>query len=225
MEGEMIDERDIQHAGPVERGSAPVRVVIVDDHPSYAQGMASLFGALGDIEIVGLAHSAEEALHETERRMPDIVLMDIRLPDCSGVEVTRKIRGSFPQVKVVALSASSEKQDVQGAMNAGASGYLLKQSDAGELAAAIKAVHAGQTVVEPSLVPALLSPQEHPAPLDEREIELLKLLARGWELSRIAREISVSESTVKRQVAQIQAKLGVTNRIQAVVAAATRGLL
>ena len=221
----MIDEQRFQPSGRTAEEDVRVRVVIVDDHPSYAQGMASLFHALGGIEVVGLAHSAEEALLQTGLHLPDIVLMDIRLPGQSGVEITRKIRFEFPQVQVVALSASSEKEDVHGAIRAGASGYLLKQSDAGELAAAIGAVHAGQTVVDPSLVATLLAPPQERDFLDEHEVYLLKLLARGWELSRVAKEINVSESTVKRQVAQIQSKLGVTNRIQAVVAAAIKGLL
>ncbi len=221
----MIDEHIFQQSRRSDDEHAPVRVVIVDDHPSYAQGMASLFETLGGIEVVGLAHSAEEALAQTARHLPDIVLMDIRLPGQSGIEITRRIRFEFPEVKVVALSASSEKEDVHGAIRAGASGYLLKQSDAGELATAIKAVHAGQTVVEPSLIATLLAGDHERDLLDEQDIYLLKLLARGWELSRVAKEINVSESTVKRQLAQVQSKLGVTNRIQAVVAAATRGLL
>jgi DNA-binding NarL/FixJ family response regulator len=180
---------------------------------------------LGGVEVVALAHSAEAALEQTAAHLPEVVVMDIRLPERSGIEVTRKILSEFPSVKVVALSASSEKEDVKGAMRAGASGYLLKQSDAGELAAGIKAVYAGQTVVEPSLVPILLSPDGVDDLVSDQEIYLLRLLSRGWELSRIAKEMHVSESTVKRQLAQIQEKFGVTNRIQAVVAAATRGLL
>ena len=177
----------------------PIRVLIVDDHPSYAQGMASLLSTLGGVEVVALAHSAEAALEQTAAHLPEVVVMDIRLPEISGIEVTRKILSEFPSVKVVALSASSEKEDVKGAMRPGASGYLLKQSDAGELAAGIKAVHAGQTVVEPSLVPILLSPDGADDLVSDQEICLLRLLSRGWELSRIAKEMHVSESTVKRQ--------------------------
>ncbi len=220
----MIDEDTLRHMGGAPQGP-PIRVLIVDDHPSYAQGMASLLSALGGMEVVALAHSADAALAQTAAHLPDVVVMDIRLPERSGIEVTRKIRSEFPSVKVVALSASSEKEDVKGAMQAGASGYLLKQSDAGELAAGIKAVHGGQTVVEPSLVPILLSADDGDDLMSDHEIYLLKLLSRGWELSRIAKEMHVSESTIKRQVVQIQDKLGVSNRIQAVVAAATRGLL
>lgn len=223
----MIDERGLHQARSNGNGAggSRVRVLIVDDHPSYAQGMASFFSALGEIDVVALAHCATDALEQTSAHRPDVVVMDIRLPERSGIEVTRKIRTEFPEVKVVVLSASSEKEDVQEAIRAGASGYLLKQSDAGEVAAGIKAVHAGQTVVEPSLVTTLLAPDPNRGTLDDHEIYVLRLLARGWELARIARETSVSESTLKRQVVQIQRKLGAANRIQAVVAAATRGLL
>lgn len=216
---------DQQHSQDPTDGHGPVRVVIVDDHPSYAQGLGTLLSALGGIEVVGLAHSARAALEQTALHRPDVVVMDMRLPERSGIEVTAKIRAQLPEVKVVILSGSAEREDVQGAMSAGASGYLLKQSNAGDLATAIKAVHAGQTVIEPSLVATLLTSDPQGAALDDQEIYVLRLLARGWELSRVAKEISVSESTLKRQVAQIQKKLGVSNRIQAVVAAATRGLL
>lgn len=216
---------DQQHSqGPAD-DHEPVRVVIVDDHPSYAQGLATLLSALGRIEVVGLAHSARAALEQTALHRPDVVVMDMRLPERSGIEVTEKIRAELPDVKVVILSGSAEREDVQGAMSAGASGYLLKQSNAGDLVTAIKAVHAGQTVIEPSLVATLLTSDPQRPALDDQDIYVLRLLARGWELSRVAKEISVSESTLKRQVAQIQEKLGASNRIQAVVAAATRGLL
>lgn len=201
------------------------RLLIVDDHPSYAEGVGTLLTKLADLEVVSVAHDAPTAMAEVEAHRPDLVLMDIRLPERSGIEVTQKIRAQFPDVKVVILTASDEASDVQEAMRAGASGYLLKQSDAGQLAAAIEAVYAGETVVESSVMRALVDPIPGTDVLDEGEINLLKLLAKGLELSRVARETCVSESTVKRQIAQVQRKLGVDNRIQAVVAAAKRGLL
>ena len=199
------------------------RVVIVDDHPSYAQGLATLLTKLGDIEVVSIAYEPEEALAATELHQPDVVLMDIRLPERTGIEATRDIRTRFPDVKVAVLTASTDASDVQEAMKAGASGYLLKQSDAGDLVAGISAIHAGKTVIEPSLLSSLERHERES--LSERDLQLLKLLAKGLELSWIARQMSVSESTVKRHVVQVQQKLGVENRIQAVVAAATRGLL
>lgn len=218
----MIDELSLRQ-GNGHQGRP--RLLIVDDHPSYAEGMATLLTKLADLEIVSVAHDANSAMAEVEAHHPDVVLMDIRLPERSGIEITRKIRAQYPEVKVAILTASDEAADVQEAMRAGACGYLLKQSDAGQLAAAIDAIYAGETVVESSLMRALVDPAPGSGALDDSEINLLKLLAKGFELSRIAREVCVSESTVKRQIAQVQRKLGVDNRIQAVVAAAKRGLL
>ncbi|MDP9067056.1 MAG: response regulator transcription factor [Actinomycetota bacterium] len=223
----MIDELNFPQFGDESddgRAQRP-RVVIVDDHPSYAEGMATLLRAIGDLDVVGIAHDGNEAITQTEAHRPDLVLMDIRLPERSGIEATRKIRSLFPDVKVVVLSASTEPSDVQDAMKAGACGYLLKQSHAGRLASAVRAALAGETVIDQSLMTDLVEPEEGRGALDEGELHLLKLLSRGLEISTIARQISVSESTVKRQIAQVQKKLGVDNRIQAVVAAAKRGLL
>ncbi len=178
---------------------------------------------LGDIEVVSIAHAPEEALAATETHQPDLVLMDIRLPERTGIEATKEIRARFPGVKVAVLTASTDASDVQEAMKAGASGYLLKQSDAGDLVAGIAAIHAGKTVIEPSVLSSLDDSDREA--LSAQDLQLLKLLAKGIELSAIARELSVSESTVKRHVVQVQRKLGVENRIQAVVAAATRGFL
>lgn len=219
----MIDELSLLRGGGAER--QPPRLVIVDDHPSYVEGLATLMTKLADLEIVAVAYDADTALAQVEAHQPDLVLMDIRLPERSGIDVTEKIRAQYPTVKVVILTASDEPSDVQEAMRVGACGYLLKQSDVGKLTAAIEAIYAGETVVESSLMGALIDPGPTAAPLDDHEVHLLKLLARGWELSTIARETSVSESTVKRQIVHLQKKLGADNRIQAVVEAAKRGLL
>jgi two-component system NarL family response regulator len=200
-------------------------LLIVDDHPSYVEGLATLMTKLADLQVVAVAYDADTALAKVEAHQPDLVLMDIRLPDRSGIEATREIRARYPSVKVVILTASDEPSDVQEAMREGACGYLLKQSDVGQLAAAVDAIYAGETVVESSLMSALINPQSQPAALDEQEVRLLKLLSRGHELSTIARELCVSESTVKRQTVQVQKKLGAHNRIQAVVEAVKRGLL
>lgn len=222
----MIDELEFPPWGDAndDRGQRP-RIVIVDDHPSYAEGMATLLKVIGDLDVVGIAHDGDEAITQTDVHRPDLVLMDIRLPDRSGIEATRKICALFPDVKVVVLSASTEPWDVAEAMKAGACGYLLKQSRAERLASAIRAALAGETVIDHSLMSGLVEPEAGRGALDEEELHLLKLLSRGLEISAIARQVSVSESTVKRQIAQVQKKLGVDNRIQAVVAAATRGLL
>lgn len=218
----MIDEMSLRRKS--ETGPRP-RLVIVDDHSSYVEGLATLLTKQADLEVVSVAFDAESALAQVEAHLPDLVLMDIRLPERSGIEVTRKISAQFPSVKVVILTGSDEPSDVQEAMSAGACGYLLKRSDVGELAAAIETVYAGETVVDPTLGRAPVKSPPEGDLLDDGEIHLLKLLAKGFELARVAREILVSESTVKRQITQVQTKLGADNRIQAVVEAAKRGLL
>ena len=219
----MIDELSLMRGGGEVR--KPPRLLIVDDHPSYVEGLATLMTKLADLQVVAVAYDADTALAEVEAHRPDLVLMDIRLPERSGIEVTRKIRSQYPTVKVVILTASDEPSDVQEAMRVGACGYLLKQSDVGQLAAAIDAIYAGETVVESSLMSALIDPGPEATTLEDHEVHLLKLLAHGHELSSIARDLCVSESTVKRQIVQVQRKLGADNRIQAVVEAAKRGLL
>ena len=206
------------------RSHGATRVVVVDDHPSYAHGLASLLKVLGGIDVVAITHDAEMGVEYAAEHRPDVVLMDIRLPEGSGIEATRRIRATCPEVKVAILTASHEPSDVTDAMTAGAVGYLLKQSDAGQLVAGIKAVAAGQTVVEPTLSPNPSS-DEGDTRLTEMEVRLLRLLSRGLELANVASQLNISQSTVKRQIVQIQKKLGVGNRIQAVVAAARRGLL
>lgn len=206
------------------RSPEVTRVVVVDDHPSYAHGLASLLKVLGGIDVVAITHDAEMGVECAAEYLPDVVLMDIRLPEGSGIEATRRIRAKCPEVKVAILTASNEPSDVADAMTAGAVGYLLKQSDAGQLVAGIKAVAAGQTVVEPTLSPHASS-DESDHRLTEMDVRLLRLLSRGLELANVAGQLNISQSTVKRQIVQIQKKLGVSNRIQAVVAAARRGLL
>ena len=218
----MIDEQSFLRE---ERERQRPRLLIVDDHPSYVEGLATLMTRLADLEVVAVAYDADTALAQVDAHRPDLVLMDIRLPERSGIDVTRKIRAQYPTVKVVILTASDEPSDVQEAMRVGACGYLLKQSDVGKLTAAIDAIHAGETVVEPTLMNALIDPGPEAEGLEDHERHLLKLLSHGHELSTIARDLCVSESTVKRQIVQVQRKLGAENRIQAVVEAAKRGLL
>ena len=200
-------------------------MIVVDDHPSYAHGLASLLRVLGGIEVVAITHDAEVGVEYAAEHRPDVVLMDIRLPERSGIEATRQISAKYPEVKVAILTASNEPSDITDAIGAGAVGYLLKQSDAGQLVAGIKAVAAGRTVVEPSLLSAFRDPTEGENLLTEAEVRLLRLLSHGLELATVAKQLDVSQSTVKRQIVQVQRKLGASNRIQAVVTAAKKGLL
>ena len=224
----MIDEIRLDSKGGDEGDPRPpqaTRVIVVDDHPSYAHGLASLLRVLGGIDVVAITHDAEAGVEYAAEHRPDVVLMDIRLPERSGIEATRKIRAQCPEVKVAILTASNEPADISEAISAGAAGYLLKQSDAGRLVAGIKAVAAGQIVMEPSLLTAFPNADRDEHLLTEMDVRLLKLLSGGLELSAVARQLDISLSTVKRQIVQVQRKLGASNRIQAVVAAARKGLL
>ena len=212
--------------GGTEEGDTPgLRVIVVDDHPSYAHGIATLLNALGGIKVVAVAHEAEVAGDVAAEHRPDVVLMDIRFPERSGIEATRKIRATLPEVKVAILTASNDPTDREEAMEAGACGYLLKQWDAGRLVAGIKAIALGETVVAPL---STLDAGESPTatdPLTEDDVVLLRLLSRGLDLAAVARNMGISASTVKRQIVQVQRKLGAGNRIEAVVTAAKQGLL
>jgi DNA-binding NarL/FixJ family response regulator len=205
----------------------PIRVVAVDDHPTYAHGLRTLLPAFGgDIEVVAVAVDVDEAIDAVENTLPDVVLMDVRIPGGGGVEALRRIRRASTNVYVIMLTVSSEPRDVHEAMKAGASGYLTKDVAADELTAAIRTVKTGEVVLSPSVVGQLMDdPSTHLGPLTEIEVELLRLLATGLEQAEIAKKLAVSPSTLKRQLHDIQAKLAVDNRMQAVVAAAKKGLV
>lgn len=210
-------------------GSIPeadrIKVAVVDDHPSYARGLQMLLKAeADDIEVVAIATSITEALEVIKDKLPDLVLMDIRMPGEGGIEGTRKIREQFPIVKVVMLTVSEDDQDVYDAMRLGASGYLPKQIEVEELVKAIRSIQGGQVVISPLVAGKLLSqPTEDPIPLTESERELLRLVAEGHDNTKLTELLLVSESTLKRNLRNILEKLHLHNRIQAAVYAAKKG--
>ncbi|MFN2611489.1 MAG: response regulator [Actinomycetota bacterium] len=206
-------------------GSDRIRVVVVDDHPSYAQGLEMLLrSVVDDIEVVAIAKDHKSAIDAVRTHLPDVVLMDIRMPGADGIEITKQIRESFPVVKVVMLTASEDDQDVFDAMSLGASGYLPKQIEVEELVAAIRSISAGQVVISPQVAGKLLGQTTGEAvPLTESERELLRLVAEGHDNAKIAEVMSVSESTLKRNLRNILEKLHLHNRIQAAVYAAKKG--
>lgn len=202
-----------------------IKVVIVDDHPSYAKGLDMLLRTLApDVRVVGLAGDAKGALDQIATHLPDIVLMDIKMPDGDGIEATRLIREMFPIVKVVMLTVSEDDQDVYDAMRLGASGYLPKQIEVEELVSAIRSIHGGQVVISPIVAGKLLrQSNEEVVPLTDGEKDLLRLVAEGHDNARIAEILAVSESTLKRNLRNILEKLQLHNRIQAAVYAAKKG--
>jgi NarL family two-component system response regulator LiaR len=199
--------------------SLPIRVVLVDDHTMVRRGLATFLKVYDDLELAGEAGGGEDAIQLCARVLPDVVLMDIVMPDMDGVTATRAIRQQFPKVQVIALTSFKDKGLVQDALEAGAIGYLLKDVSADTLAQAIRAAHAGRATLSPGAAQALVqAATQPPTPghdLTERERDVLALLVQGLNNTQIADQLVVSPSTIKSHVSHILAKLGVASRTEA----------
>lgn len=203
-----------------------IRVVSVDDQSTYAHGLQALLPALApDIEVVGVATDAISGIDLVGRVLPDVVLLDIRMPGVDGTEAARKIRELYRDVKIVMLTVSDDPRDVHAAMTAGACGYLAKAMDPDQLVAAIRAVAAGEVVLSSFAASVSFADIAEVEPLTDAQIHILRLMGRGCDHAELARELAVSQSTLKRMIHDVQRKLGVENRIQAIVVAAKRGLI
>ena len=209
--------------------SQPIRVMLVDDHTMVRRGLATFLKAFEDLELAGEAESGEAAIQLCGRIMPDVILIDMVMPDLDGAATTRAIRRQFPQVQVIALTSFKEGDLVKHALEAGAIGYLLKDVSADELADAIRAAHAGRATLSPEAAQALVEiANRPPAPgldLTERELEVLALMVEGLNNTQIAGRLTVSPSTVKSHVSNILSKLGVTSRTEAVALALRNRLI
>lgn len=211
----------------------PIRVLIVDDHPVVRQGLQSLLSNYPDIQVAGEADTGLSALEQAALLQPDVVLLDIRLPGASGIDVTRQLRRHNPQARIIILTAHEDDEYLIGALQAGAHGYLLKSTSHQTLTEAIRNAHAGLRVLSPSLVDGVLRQFEELAReslvsqsgLSESELEMLRLLAEGATNKEMAERLYWSEATVKRKIGDILAKLEVSNRAQAVAEAVRRGLI
>jgi NarL family two-component system response regulator LiaR len=206
-----------------------IRVMTVDDHAILHGGIEFFLLACDDLELVGKAHSGEEALQLCAEFQPDVVLMDMLMPGMDGVEATRAILSRHPQVKIVALSSFHDPHLVQRAMQAGAIGYLVKGISAAELAEAIRSAHAGRPALTMEAVEALVQAAEGPskpgADLTEREREILALVASGLSNGEIGQQLGLSVSTVKYHVHGILSKLGAACRAEAVALALEYNLI
>ena len=214
---------------PAPISDEPIRVLIVDDHALFRRGLVMVLEQEKDIDLVGEAGDGAEAVNIAQDTMPDVVLMDVRMPRRGGIEATSQIKAIAPHTKILMLTISDEEADLYDAIKAGASGYLLKEISIEEVANAIRQVHAGQSMISPSMASKLLTEfatmvkktDEKPAAaqprLTEREMEVLRLVAKGRNNRDIAKELFISENTVKNHIRNILEKLHLHSRMQAVV--------
>jgi DNA-binding NarL/FixJ family response regulator len=200
-----------------------IRVLIVDDHPIMRYGVAAIIQTRDDMQVVGQAGTAKEAVELYRRHIPDITLMDLRLPDHGGVEAIRAIRRMAPHARFIVLTTYEGDEDIHQAMEAGARGYLIKGMPHEALIDALRKVHAGGRFVPPPVQRALAS-RLPDCDLSSREREVLSLLVRGKSNREIAEELRIKEATVKSHVSVILMRLNVTDRTQAVITALQRGL-
>lgn len=207
----------------------PVRVLIVDDHPVVRDGLRGMFDRAEDIEVVGEAADGREAVERALALQPDVVLMDLRMPGTDGVTAIRELAARGATAKVLVLTTYDTDSDVLPAIEAGASGYPLKDASPAELQRAIRTAHEGGTVLAPSVASLLMAQVRRPAPgtgpLSDREIEVLALIAKGRSNREAAKELFTSEATVKTHLMHVYAKLEVNDRAAAVAAGYERGLL
>jgi DNA-binding NarL/FixJ family response regulator len=211
-----------------------IKVFVVDDHGVVRRGMQAYFALVPDIEIIGEAADGKAALDElavaaAAGSLPDVVLMDLVMPRLDGVSATAAIKSAYPSVEVVALTSFSEAERVHAALSAGASGYLLKNAEAQEVAAAVRAAHAGEvhldTAVARKLTRSLIAGHSGATALSAREREVLVLVAQGRSNQEIADELVVSERTARTHVSNVLLKLNLTSRTQAALWAIREGLV
>ncbi|MBP2708514.1 response regulator transcription factor [Microbispora sp. RL4-1S] len=202
-------------------------VLLVDDHPVIRAGIRAMLHDEPELTIVGEAASGSAALAAARELTPDVVLMDLRLPDGDGVGATAAIRAELPGTRVVILTTYETDGDILRAVEAGAAGYLLKDTSPADLAQAVRAAARGETVLSPSVAAKLLDRVRQPRPetLSRREVEVLRLVARGLTNADIGRALFITEATVKTYVTRIFAKLEVSDRTAAVMAAVRAGIL
>ena len=209
--------------------SPRIRVLVVDDHAMVRRGLATFLKVFDDLELSGEAANGQAAIQRCAELQPDVVLMDMVMPDMDGAAATRQIRLQFESIQVIALTSFKEESLVQSALQAGAIGYLLKDVSADELAQAIRAAHAGRSTLSPAaaqvLVQAASRAQAPGLDLTERERTVLALMVEGLNNTQIAARLTVSPSTIKTHVSNILSKLGVASRTEAVALALRHGLV
>jgi DNA-binding NarL/FixJ family response regulator len=213
-----------------------IGVMIVDDHEVVRRGLLAFLDTEPDIEVLGEAGGGAQALDllgmmQSDGRLPDVIVMDLQMAPTDGIETTRQVRALYSHIEVVALTSFAEEERVHAALEAGASGYLLKDSDADDVAAAVRAAHRGELKLDPVIARRLMSslragPLDDPtAELTSRELEVLRLVATGKPNKQIATELEISERTARTHVSRILRKLRLSSRTQAALWAVREGLV
>ena len=209
-----------------------IRVLLADDHVLVRQGIRQFLEDEGNIEVVAEADDGSQALQLIEQHQPDIAVLDIRMPEMTGIEATRRIKAHFPQVRVLILTAYDDDPYVFALLQAGADGYVLKTASADELVRAVRTVHKGQSALSPEITSKVVRQMasgkpagavEHVESLTERELDVLRLAAQGKTNRAIGSELDISHRTVQGHLASIYGKLGVNSRTEAVTEALRRG--
>jgi DNA-binding NarL/FixJ family response regulator len=213
-----------------------IRVFVVEDQPKILKSLLKLLRERRELELVGQALSAEEALERLEQAAPEVVLLDLGLPGMNGIDATRSIKERWPKMEVLIFTVFDEEEKVLQAIGAGASGYLLKGMEPDKIVEAIREVHEGGSVIQPSLARSLLrhfqkqpasnqNSEQPAASLTVRETEILQMIAKGLSNSEVARVLSISRATVRTHLEHIYQKLSVTNRVEAITEGIRQGLI
>jgi DNA-binding NarL/FixJ family response regulator len=206
-----------------------IRVMVVDDHPIVRQGLVGVLEDEADLEVVGAFGSAREAIGHVQRLQPDVVLLDLEMPELDGVEAIPLLLREKESLAILVFTAYDTEERVLGALRGGAKGYLLKGASSDEIARAVRQVHGGGSYLEPRVASRVIAqvqtPRRTTTSLSEREREVLRLVAEGQPTKQVARSLGITERTVKFHVNSIFHKLGAESRAQAVALAAQRGLL
>lgn len=204
--------------------STPIQVLIVDDHTIFRQGLATIINRDPEVTVIAQAKDGQQAIDLFREHQPDVTLMDLRMPQMDGVEAITAICAEFKQARIIVLTTYDTDEDIYRGLQAGAQGYLLKDTGADELFNAIRTVHSGRKYISPEVGLKLAERINNPE-LSEREFEVLCLMAQGMNNLGIATALNIGESTVKTHVNRILNKLDVSDRTQAVIVAAKRGLV
>jgi len=204
--------------------NAPIRILVVDDHPGFRAGLVAMVESTGEMKVVAEASDCAQAIAAFDQHQPDITLMDLRLPDMSGVEGVMALRARDPQCRVIVITTYDADEDIYRALQTGAKSYLLKEMTGEELRSAIRAVHRGETPLPPQVAQRLASRLSRPT-LTRRELDMIRLIVRGFSNKEIASEFGITEDTVKGHLKHLFVKLGVKDRTQAAIMALQQGII